>query len=204
MNLLDIENQVSSKMRSFPKTLNHTSWELKRSALRWFFLFIRIHVLPHVRFGLQICCETSVQNRKKKKRSKFVFSCKNGLKSWWTELSYCTCSPLLTYTITECLTARSGFARSCPIYCHLYATILLMPTAYRHSRSPDQTDQSNPISELTTKFWPRQLKIVPGSLPYGENDTWWLNSFIFEFVQMAKFIFLAFQSCELNVLVDNT
>ena len=41
--------------------------------------------------------------------------------------------PMLTYTITEYLLTRSGFARSGPIYCHLYATILLMPTAYRHT-----------------------------------------------------------------------
>ena len=61
------------------------------------------------------------------------FPAKNGLKQWWTELSYCTRSPLLTYKITVCLLARSGFARSGPIYCHIYATILLMPTAYRHT-----------------------------------------------------------------------
>ena len=42
-------------------------------------------------------------------------------------------SPLLTYTITDCLSARSGFARSGPIHCHVYATILWMPTAYRHT-----------------------------------------------------------------------
>ena len=71
--------------------------------------------------------------QKEKKRSKFMFSCKNGLKQWWTEHSYCTRSPLLTYTITECLLARSGFAHSGPICYHLYATILLMPTAYRHT-----------------------------------------------------------------------
>ena len=75
-----------------------------------------------------------VQNRRRrKKRSKFVFSCKSGLKQCWAERSYCTRSALLTYTITECLLARSGFARSGHIYCHLYATILLMPTAYRHT-----------------------------------------------------------------------
>ena len=73
------------------------------------------------------------EGKKQKERSKFVFPCKNGLKQWWTEHSYCTRSPLLTYTITECLSARSGFSRSVPIYCHLYATILLMPTAYRHT-----------------------------------------------------------------------
>ena len=41
--------------------------------------------------------------------------------------------PPLTYIITEYLLARSGFARSGPIYSHLYATILLMPTAYVHT-----------------------------------------------------------------------
>ena len=113
--------------------------------------FIRINVPPPVRSGLQIFCETNIQNRRKKTfqvewmnawmnvmmlnsfNLEFVFSCKMGLKQWWTEHSHCTCSPLLPYTITECLSARSGFARSGPIYCHLYATILLMPTAYRHT-----------------------------------------------------------------------
>ena len=43
------------------------------------------------------------------------------------KLPYCTRSSLLTYTIPECLSARSGFARSGPIYCHPHATKLLMP-----------------------------------------------------------------------------
>ena len=50
-------------------------------------------------------CETNVQSRRR-------------LKQW----AYCTHSPLLTYTITECLSARRGFARSGPIYCHPNAT----------------------------------------------------------------------------------
>ena len=31
---------------------------------------------------------------------------------FWTEHSYCTRSPLLTYTVTECSLAHSGFTRS--------------------------------------------------------------------------------------------
>ena len=57
-----------------------------------------------------------VQNRRKK-TLQVRFSCKNGLKQQWTEHSCCTRSPLLAYTITEGLSARSGFARSGPIYC---------------------------------------------------------------------------------------
>ena len=36
-------------------------------------------------------------------------------------------------TITECLSACSGYASSGPIHCHLYATMLLKHTAYMHT-----------------------------------------------------------------------
>ena len=36
---------------------------------------------------------------------------------------------------------------------------------------------SDPISELGTKFWPRKPKLVSRPLPNGENKTQWLNSF---------------------------
>ena len=50
---------------------------------------------------------------------------------------------------------------------------------------PDKTDQ---ISELGTKFWPRRPQLVSGPLPYGENETQWLNAF-FWVLRVAKFIF---------------
>ena len=68
----------------------------------------------------------------KKKRSKFFFSWKKPYQ-WWIEHSYCTRSPLLTYTINECFSARCSFSRSVPTYSHLYATVLHIPKAYMHT-----------------------------------------------------------------------
>ena len=112
-----------------------TIWISRLQSLNAVLFFIRIHVPSPYDPGFRFFVKQSSKQEEKnqQKHSKFVFSCKNGLKQWWTEHLYCTRSPLLTYTITECLLARSGFARSGPIYCHLYATSLLMPTAYRHT-----------------------------------------------------------------------
>ena len=72
--------------------------------------------------------KSPVKALRRKKRQMFKIGGTKRFKQWWTEHSYCTRSPLLTYTINECLSARSGSARSVPIYCHLYATVLLMST----------------------------------------------------------------------------
>ena len=48
-------------------TFNHSNHTFNPLQIRRFFFFIRIHVPPHVRSGLQIFCETNVQNRRKKK-----------------------------------------------------------------------------------------------------------------------------------------
>ena len=60
--------------------------EIRFRGFRRFFFFIRIHVPPHVRSGLQIFCETKFKiggkkNKKQKKRSKIVFPAKMGLNS---------------------------------------------------------------------------------------------------------------------------
>ena len=68
-----------------------------------------------------------------KKTFEIRFPCKNGLKQWWAEHSYCTRSPLLTYKIIERLSSRSGFACSIPFFWHPYATVLLMSTAFSHT-----------------------------------------------------------------------
>ena len=65
--------------------------------VRRFFFYLNSRP-PHVRSGLQIFCETNIQNRRRKNVPR-SFSCKNGLKQWWTEHSYCTraivmCAPL--------------------------------------------------------------------------------------------------------------
>ena len=35
---------------------------------------------------------------------------------------------------------------------------------------PTRPDRTEPIFELAIEFWPRELKLVPGPLPYGENE----------------------------------
>ena len=64
---------------------------------------------------------------------RFVFPAKMGLNSGDRALVLHTLSRTYTYTITECLSALTGFSRSGPIYCHPHATKLLMPTAYRNT-----------------------------------------------------------------------
>ena len=54
------------------RSTSYNSPNLKSKILGGSF-FIRIHVPPHVRSGLQICCETKFKTGGKKKRSKFVF-----------------------------------------------------------------------------------------------------------------------------------
>ena len=44
---------------------------------------------------------------------------------------------------------------------------------------PTRPDRTEPIFELAIEFWPRKPKLVPGALPYGENEPQWLNSFFF-------------------------
>ena len=44
---------------------------------------------------------------------------------------------------------------------------------------PTRPDQTEPIFELAIEFWSRKPKLVPGALPYGENELQWLNSFFF-------------------------
>ena len=34
---------------------------------------------------------------------------------------------------------------------------------------PTRPDRTEPIFELAIEFWPRDPKLVPGVLPYGEN-----------------------------------
>ena len=85
-----------------------------------------------IRIGPPTICETNVQNGREQNQTSICF-CKNELKQWWDEHSYYIRSPLLAYKIIECLSDCSGFARIVPFCFHLYATILLMSTAYRHT-----------------------------------------------------------------------
>ena len=131
--IFEVRGSPPKICKLFPQALIYLRGAMLIYRLRRFFFFIRIHFPPHVRSRLQIFCETNVQNMSEKNVPNAFFSCKNGPKHWWDEHLYCTRSPLLTYSITECLSARSGFARTVPIYCHLYATVLLIPTAYSHT-----------------------------------------------------------------------
>ena len=44
---------------------------------------------------------------------------------------------------------------------------------------PTRTDRTVPIFELDIEFCPKKPKLVPGALPYVENEPQWLNSFFF-------------------------
>ena len=44
---------------------------------------------------------------------------------------------------------------------------------------PNRPNRTKPIFELAIELWPRKPKLVPGALPYGENEPQWLSSFIF-------------------------
>ena len=46
------------------------------------------------------------------------------------------------------------------------------------------------LSRIVTRFLSTSPKLVPGSLPYGENETQWLIHYFFlEFSKVANFIF---------------
>ena len=63
---------------------------------------------------------------------------------------------------------------------------------------PTQPDRTDPIFELAIEVWPRKPTLVPGALPYGENERQWLNSFFFGKPGMAKFIFFWASQLEVN------
>ena len=54
--------------------------------------------------------------------------------------------------------------------------------------NPGRPDRTDPISELSAKFWSRKPKLGPSAVPCIENEVQWLNAYFFVLREFHFFI----------------